>query len=104
MKTKNKTLQITEPAIAVEPVLAPVFKFGDYCTIEQHRFGANNEHYHHKVIGTLKSTAWVEVPVMYNPQENNHDELVDVVACVCEGVDERHIFRYRAIDCKPLFK
>ena len=30
--------------------------------------------------------------------------MSNVVACVCEGIDERHIFRYRAIDCKPLCK
>lgn len=80
------------------------FKFGDYCTIEQHRYGGPNAHFHHKVIGTLKSNTWVDVPVGPNTIETRHDEIVDVVACVCEGVNERHIFRYRAIDCKPLNK
>jgi hypothetical protein len=75
------------------------FKFGDYCMIEQYRHENINEHYEHKVIGILQSTAWVEVPVIGYPKEINHDELVNVVACVTVGVSERQIFRYRSVDC-----
>jgi hypothetical protein len=76
------------------------FGFGDYCTIEQHRYGCKNEHYAHKVIGTLKSNAWVDVPVTGFAEEVLHDEMEDVVACVCCGVDERRILRYRLSDVR----
>jgi len=77
-------------------------QFGDYCTIEQKRYGWPNEHYTHKVIGTLKSNTWVDVPVQSPATETCHyvDELVDVVACVCEGINEREILRYRVLDVR----
>jgi hypothetical protein len=75
--------------------------FGDYCYIEQKRHGAPNEMYHHKVIGRLQSTAWVDVPVQSPASETNHGEMVDVIACVCCGVSERNVLRYRTIDCRP---
>ena len=40
----------------------------------------------HKVIGTLRSNTWVDVPVMHNATETIHDHMEDVVACVCCGV------------------
>jgi hypothetical protein len=40
MTTENKTTLTTEPAIAVEPVLAPVYSFGEY--------DANDQWYAHK--------------------------------------------------------
>jgi hypothetical protein len=76
-------------------------EFGDYCLIEQKRFGIPNEMYLHKVIGHLRSTAWVDVPVKVSRMETNHKEMVDVIACVCCGIDEREILRYRESDCRP---
>lgn len=72
--------------------------FGDFCTIEQHRYYDKNEHYVHKVIGRLRSNTWVDVPVMQNAKETTHDHMEDVVACVCCGVSEREILRYRLLD------
>jgi hypothetical protein len=72
--------------------------FGDYCRIEQHRFGHANEHYVHKVIGRLRSNTWVDVPVVYPIKEVRNDHIEDIVACVCCGVSERDIFKYRLSD------
>ena len=74
--------------------------FGDYCTIEQNRFGAENEHYIHKVINRSQSNSWVDVPVLITPKETIHDEIEEVIWCVCCGVEERKIFKYRALDVK----
>ena len=37
--------------------------FGDYCLIEQKRYGVENEMFVHKVIGRLRSNSYVDVPV-----------------------------------------
>jgi len=76
--------------------------FGDYVRIEQKRYGGGeNEMYLHKVIGVLRSNSWVDVPVQSPATETIHDHSEDVLACVCCGVCERDILRYRFNDCKP---
>lgn len=75
-----------------------LFRFGDYVIIEQKRHGAENEMYVHKVVGTLNSNSYVDVPVQCPATETAHKEVVPVVACVCCGVCEREIRRYRASD------
>lgn len=40
--------------------------FGDYCTIEQKRYSADNEHYIYKVIGAGSANYYVPVPVSAN--------------------------------------
>jgi hypothetical protein len=75
--------------------------FGDYCYIEQKRHGAPNEMYQHKVIGRLRSNTWVDVPVQSPATETLHDKIVDVIACICCGVSEREVRRYRVSDCRP---
>lgn len=79
-------------------VLPAVLKFGDYCTIEQHRYGCDNEHYIHKVIGTSRSNKWVDVPVMHSATETLHDHMEDVVSCICCGVCETEVLKYRLSD------
>jgi hypothetical protein len=73
--------------------------FGYYVLIEQKRYGVENEMYVHKVIGTLQSNAYVDIPVR-STKETIHTKIVDVVACVCCGVCEREILRYRVEDVK----
>ena len=78
-------------------------KFGDYCTIEQYRYGGPNERYLHKVIGTLKSNAYVTVPVRYGidatgTEEVQHYEMADVVRCICCGVMETEVLKFRIKD------
>lgn len=75
-------------------------QFGDKVSIEMKRYGVENEHYIHKVIGILRSNTWVDVPVQTPATETIHGEVEDVVACVCEGIEERGILRYRVSDTK----
>lgn len=73
--------------------------FGDYVLIEQKRYGAPNEMYAHKVVGRLRSNAYVTVPVQTPAIEQLHGgEVVDVVSCICCGVDETEVLKYRLQD------
>lgn len=74
-------------------------KFGDYVRIEQLRFGVDNEMFLHKVIGSdSESNIYVDTPVHWMREEVMHDKIVPIVRCVCCGVDERKILKYRAED------
>jgi len=75
-------------------------QFGDYVEIEMKRYGVPNEGYIHKVIGRLKSNSYVDVPVQSPATEILHDEIVEVVACICCGVEEREVLYYRLQDVK----
>jgi hypothetical protein len=78
--------------------------FGDYCRIEQKRYGVPNEMYQYKVVGRLISSAWVDVPVdarVANGGEVNHFAMEEVIAAICCGVSEREVLRFRAVDCIP---
>jgi hypothetical protein len=75
--------------------------FGDFGIIEMKRYGVPNEFYIHKVIGCLKSNSYVDVPVQSPARETLHLGIVAVVACVCCGVSEREILRYRECDVAP---
>jgi len=78
-------------------------EFGDYAVIEQKRYGVENEMYLHKVIGTLGSNCWVDVPVQLPVKETAHKEMANVVSCICCGVQEREVFYYRVTDVhRPL--
>lgn len=80
------------------------FEFGDYALIEQKRFGVPNELFTHKVIATLRSSTWVDVPVKSPAKEVIHDEMEDICLCICCGVDETKVHRYRVKDMrKPNF-
>lgn len=74
------------------------FKFGDYAIIEQKRHGVPNEMFVHKVIDQLRSNTWVDVPVQSPATETIHDEMEDVCLCICCGVDETEVRRYRVKD------
>ncbi|SYP71037.1 Uncharacterised protein [Klebsiella pneumoniae] len=76
------------------------FKFGDYAIIEQKRHGAPNEMFVHKVIDQLRSNTWVDVPVQSPATETIHDEMEDVCWCICCGVDETEVRRYRVKDMR----
>jgi len=75
--------------------------FGDYVLIEQKRYGAENEMYLHKVIGTSESNSWVDVPVQ-STTETLHKvkELEPVVSCICCGVCETKVRKYRIKDVR----
>ncbi len=74
------------------------FKFGDYAIIEKKRHGVPNEMFVHKVIGQLRSNTWVDVPVQSPATETLHDEMEDVCWCICCGVSETEVRKYRVKD------
>ncbi|WPS00501.1 hypothetical protein [Klebsiella aerogenes] len=74
------------------------FKFGDYAIIEQKRHGVPNEMFVHKVIDQLRSNTWVDVPVQSPATETLHDEMEDVCWCICCGVSETEVRKYRVKD------
>lgn len=76
--------------------------FGDYALIEQKRYVGENEMFMYKVIGSGQSNCYVNVPVQSPPIEIIHDEIVDVVSCICCGIQETEVRKYRLIDVKPL--
>lgn len=76
------------------------FKFGDYAIIEQKRHGVPNEMFVHKVIDQLRSNTWVDVPVQSPATETMHDEMEDVCLCICCGIDETEVRRYRVKDMR----
>lgn len=75
--------------------------FGSYVTIEQKRFGVENEQYVHKVVGLRKSNTWVDVPVRAPTTNTHHDHMETVVAAICCGIDETQVLKYRLVDVKP---
>lgn len=76
------------------------FKFGDYAIIEQKRHGVPNEMFVHKVIDQLRSNTWVDVPVQSPATETMHDDMEDVCLCICCGVDQTEVRRYRVKDMR----
>jgi hypothetical protein len=78
--------------------------FGDYVEIEQKRYSVKNEMYLHKVIGTLESNVWVDVLVQTPATETVHNEIEPVVSCICCGVGETEVFKYRIKDVKKAGK
>lgn len=76
------------------------FKFGDYAIIEQKRHGVPNEMFVHKVVGQLRSNTWVDVPVMVPATETLHGEMEDICLCICCGIDETKVRRYRVKDMR----
>lgn len=76
------------------------FKFGDYATIEQKCHGVPNEMFVHKVVGQLRSNTWVDVPVRVPATETLHGEMEDICLCICCGIDETKVRRYRVKDMR----
>ena len=74
--------------------------FGDYCSVEQKRYGAKNEHYCFKVIGRLSSNTYIRVPVDDNDDKRIHEGMADVLECVNSAVGRHEIVRFRECDVK----
>ena len=62
--------------------------FGDRVIIEQKRHGVENEHYFHKVINTIHTNGYVDVPVQTPAENTLHKDVVPVVLCVTEGISK----------------
>ena len=93
-----------EPQVSLgdsQPVqTAESLDFGDYCLIEQKRYGIDNELYLHKVIKQLESNTYVDVPVQTPAKEKVHNKMEKVIACICCGVSETEVRKYRLKDIK----
>lgn len=81
--------------------------FGDYCYIEQKRFGVKNVIWQYKVIGSGKANYYRPVPV--NPYElKAMGEICDVVKAICCGVSETEVETFRLQDvsrtCAPVVR
>ena len=76
--------------------------FGDKVSIEQFRYGADNEFYTHKVIGTFRSNTYADVPQTGGYEQYIHKETVDVVQVICEGISEDKVLRYPVARVKIL--
>jgi len=58
----------------------------------------SNEMYYHKVVATLVSNSWVDVPVQSPATETLHDSSERVAIVICCGVDESRTYRVRVAD------
>lgn len=72
--------------------------FGRYCRIEQLRYGVPNEMYLYKVVASLRSNCWCEVPYKTASKEARHDSIEDCILAICCGIDETEVLRFRAAD------
>lgn len=72
-------------------------RFGEYCMIEQKRFGVPNEMYCYKVIGSGQANYYRPVPVMFDGLSNS-GPMCDVVKVICCGVDETRVETFRLCD------
>ena len=76
--------------------------FGDYIEVEQKRFFGENEFYTYKVINTLKSNSWIDVPAVLHLGDVLHDSMEPIVLCVVQGISEETVYRFRVSDVKLL--
>lgn len=73
--------------------------FGDYCSIEQKRYGAPNEFYGYKVVNRLRSNTWIDVPVdARDNKPKRHNEVVDVVEVISCTAGCDLVERFRVSD------
>ena len=76
--------------------------FGRYCLIEQKNYFSPNEVYIYKVVSSLRSNCWCEVPYKTGTHEILHDSIEDCVLAICCGVDETYVQRFRMADVELL--
>lgn len=75
-------------------------RFGDYVSIEQKRYGAPNQFFTYKVVGSDgQSNYYRSVPVDARQQEEiSGDGLQPVVRVICCGVIEDRVETFRVAD------
>lgn len=78
--------------------------FGDYVEIEMHRYGAPNEMFIHKVVGALKSNAWIDAPLKWDSNLTSHDNMEPVLNVIQCGIDETKVIRVATKYCKRIEK
>lgn len=72
--------------------------FGDYCYIEQKRYGVKNEIYKYKVIGSGRANYYRIVPVDHCSPDAVTGDSCDVVKVICCGVIEETVQTFRLQD------
>ena len=75
-----------------------ILTFGDYCWIEQKRYGAENEMYQYKVIGRARANYFRATPVDGRIQQNDSGDMRAVVKVICCGVLEEKVETFRLQD------
>jgi len=75
--------------------------FGSYCTIEQKRYGCDNEFFQYKVIGVGKANYYRTVPCDARDSDKKMGDIVPIVKAICCGVDESKVETFRICDVKP---
>ena len=76
--------------------------FGDYCYIEQKRYGVPNEIFSHKAVQRLRSNTWVDVPVQTPAQAVIHTgEMEECVRAITCGACKERAYSYRLKDLCP---
>ena len=76
--------------------------FGDYCLIEQKRYGCENEMFLYKVTrGKLRCNYWRGVPVDARQREHTRGEMSNVIQAIRCGVDETEVETFRLEDVRP---
>lgn len=70
--------------------------FGDYV---KYPYGHTGELHICKVIGSLRSNAYCQPPIMYNTKPTLHDEVVPILNIIHCGLDETEVIRVLESDC-----
>lgn len=76
--------------------------FGDYVQIEMFRYGKQNELFIHKVVGALRSNAWIEAPLKWDSKMIGHDQMEVILNVIQCGLDETKVIRVAQKDCIKL--
>lgn len=73
--------------------------FGDYVEIEMQRYGADNEFFIHKVVGSFRSNYYLTAPLRWDSEKEigETEDVLNVIQC---GIDETKVIRVRKSDCK----
>ena len=72
--------------------------FGRYCRIEQFRYCKPNEMHIYKVVSSIRTNTWCEVPYKEASKERWHDRMEDCILAIHCGIDETKVQRFRIAD------
>lgn len=74
--------------------------FGMYCSIEELRYYGENQFITYKVINSLRTNRFCDVPYKDLSEEYTHDTMEDCVSVIRCGVLENKVQRFRIADVK----
>ena len=76
--------------------------FGMYCRIEQFLYCKPNEMHLYKVVASLRTNSWCEVPYKAASKEVWHDRMEDCILAIHCGIDETKVQKFRIADVEFL--